>query len=281
MVALPLGTGGVRSIDASIDGADGTGGVSAIDASPDNLRGIDAATSIDATTDGLGDVTIADATAPGVCFTGTAWNLARDLLANVKANSPTNPFADSYAHPQVWHMMFASGSAYDPATYGDIPNEALVLNTACSLPMPGYSSWLYTKAQTGINTATTTINGVACAVGQVLPPLKAFAHPGPNNLVLFGWQSPVAGLVSISGTFSDDDCSSGNGIAWHVDHSHAGVVVAMATGAFGNCGKDQQQLNAEVAVGDYLYFIVDPNGDNTADLTGVEISIVCLDPLRG
>jgi hypothetical protein len=289
MVRLPVGTGGVMSIDTGIDGAGGTGGVTAIDASPDNqagagdataidaspdnLGGPDAATSIDANTDGVADVAPTDAAA--TCLTGTAWNLAHDLLANVNASSPINPFADSYGHPQVWHMMFASGSAYDPVTYGDIPNEALVLNAACGLPVPGYSSWLYTRAQTGINTATTTINGVTCAAGQVLPPLKAFAHPGPNNLVLFAWQSPMAGSVSISGTFADDDCSGGNGIAWRVDHSRAGSVVVMASGAFVNCGKGQLQQNAEVAVGDYLYFIVDPNGDQKSDLTGVDISIVC------
>ena len=291
MVTLPVSTGGAMSIDAGIDGAGGTGGATAIDANPDTLGeaggataidanpdtlgGADAVTYIDASTDGVGDVAPTDAAATGMCLTGTAWNLARDLLTNVNASSPTNPFADSYGHAQVWHMMFASGSAYDPATYGDIPNEALVLNTVCGLPVPGYSSWLYTKGQTGINTATTTINGLTCAAGQVMPPLKAFAHPGPNNLVLFAWQSPVAGSVSISGTFIDDDCTGGNGIAWRVDHSRVGSVVVIATGAFGNCGKGQLQQNAEVAVGDYLYFIVDSNGDQTSDLTGVDISIVC------
>jgi hypothetical protein len=270
-----VGAGDATSIDASPDTLVGAGDATSIDASPDTLVGAGDATSIDASTDGVGDVAAIDAAATGVCLTGTAWNLARDLLTNVNARSPTNPFADSYGHPQVWHMMFASGSAYDPATYSDIPTEALALNTACGLPVPGYSSWPYTKGQTGINTATTTINGVTCAVSQVLPPLQAFAHPGPNNLVLFAWQSPVAGSVSISGTFMDDDCGGGNGVAWRVDHSRAGSVVVMATGAFGNCGSGQLQLDAEVAVGDYLYFIVDPNGDQKADLTGVIISIVC------
>jgi hypothetical protein len=201
------------------------------------------------------------------------------LLASV-TYSPANPFPDSYAHPEVWHMMFSTGLADDPATYHDIPNDTLELDTACGLPVPGYSSWLYepnttTTAQAGINTSSNVIKGVVCAPGQALPPLKAFVHPGSSNLVVIAWQSPISSTVTVTGRFADDDCGGGNGIAWNVDLASDGHLVSMDLGAYTNCGQSSMQFSATVAVGDYLYFIVNPNGDYGFDLTEIDVAITC------
>jgi hypothetical protein len=213
----------------------------------------------------------------GTCVAG--WDLAQDLLANVASSSPTNPFADSYGNPGVWHMMVAPGVDYDPTTYIDIPNDAFVRDNACDSTVPGYSRWGYddsstgAMAQTSINTAATTISGLPCAGGQVLNPFTASAHPGPNNLVMFAWQSPISAAVSIVGRFSDADCGCGNGIAWHVDQLGGGTLATIASGSIDNCGSAPVQLQTTVAVGDFLYFIVDPNGDYVCDLTEVNAAI--------
>jgi hypothetical protein len=216
----------------------------------------------------------------GTCVAG--WDLARDLLANVESSAPTNPFADSHGNPAVWHMMVASGVDYDPTTYSDIPNDSFVRDTAGGCSTPGYSGWFFSDPMTGrmaqasINTSATTVSGYSCTGYQILNPFTASAHPGPSNLVLFAWQSPTSGPVSIVGRFSDADCSCGNGIVWHVDQWSAGTVTTIASGAIAECGSAPVKVQTTVAVGEYLYFIVDPNNDYSCDLTEIAAAIASI-----
>jgi hypothetical protein len=216
----------------------------------------------------------------GTCVAG--WDLAQDLLANVASSAPTNPFADSHGNPGVWHMMFAPGVNYDTTTYSDIPNDAFVRDFTCDSPTPGYSGWFYDDsttgviAQTGINTTATTLSGYYCIGAQVLNPFTASLHPGPTNLAMFAWQSPISAAVTIVGRFSDPDCMCGNGIVWHVDQLSGDTVATIASGALAECGSAPLQLQTTVAVGDYLYFIVEPNGDYACDLTEVNAAITSI-----
>ena len=208
------------------------------------------------------------------------WQLAHDLLANLGSASPTNPFADSSGNPGVWHMMFSSGLSYDPKTFGDIPTWDLNLDFACGARAPGYSCWLFEDsagalAQAGMNTSSATLSGYTCAPYQVIKPYTAVVHPGPANLVLFGWQSPIAGTVSVGASFVDDDCGGGDGIEWLVELAQAGNVVLMGSGAFANCGQSTTQFETTMTVGDYLYFIVNPKGDYGYDLTEVDVAVTC------
>jgi hypothetical protein len=216
------------------------------------------------------------------------WNLAQDLLANATSISPSNPFADSAGTPGVWHIMFASGLAYDPTTYRDIPNSAYSPDTCgCSgsmRPQTGLPNWDNTCTPPGgaawINIEPSTISSNLCAPTQVLPSHKAFAHPGPSNLVLYAWKSPISGGVSITGGLADVDCDgAGNGITWRVDWVGAGAgigrVTTLASGAFENCGASTfpPNLKPNVALGDLLYFIVDPKGEWGGDATQVDVTI--------
>ena len=110
---------------------------------------------------------------------------------------------------------------------------------------------------------------------QVLNPHTAVVHPGPANPVMFGWQSPMAGTVSVAAGFADDDCGGGDGIEWLIELLQSGSVVLMSSGAFANCGQSTAQFETTVAVGDYLYFIVNPKGDYGYDLTEVDVTIGC------
>ena len=62
----------------------------------------------------------------------------------------------------------------------------------------------------------------------------------------------------------------GDGIAWFIDHG----TTNLAHGAYANGGKQGFQLS-EISVlkGDFIYFIVDPNGTYFYDSTGLDLSI--------
>jgi hypothetical protein len=231
-----------------------------------------------------------DASSGPAGSTGGTWDLAEDLLANVTSDSPTNPFSDAYGTAGVWHMMYSTGRDYDPATYWDIPNSVFVRDTcmlSCPEPkytVPGYVLWDYICSSPGgncgINTSSAPINHPPCASGQVLAPHKAFAHPGPNNTVMYAWKSPISAAVSITGGFSDIDCGAGDGIVWRVDKTSSdedapNKVFTLASGAFDNCGSATlpQNLQITVSTSDFIYFILDPKEDYIADLTQVDVTI--------
>lgn len=219
------------------------------------------------------------------------WDLAQDLLSNATSSSPSNPFPDSEGTPEVWRMMYASGRDFDPATYKDFPNSAFERDTcirtcpSTKVTVSGYTLWDYgcvsPGGAIGINTDSSTINNPPCAPTQVLPSHKAFAHPGPSNLVMFAWQSPISGTVSIVGRFVDSDCSPGNvdGIIWRVDKgdvgSDANSVTNLALGSFANCGDATlpENMQSTVTIGDFIYFIVNPNANYYADLTQIDVTI--------
>jgi hypothetical protein len=104
-------------------------------------------------------------------------------------------------------------------------------------------------------------------------------HPGDNLNAVIGWQSPIAGTVSISGSWADIDASVGNGIVWFIDHNMTNI----ASGGFANGGSQtfasgtggSNLTSVSVATGDFLYFIVNAgaNGDSNADSTCGDIVI--------
>jgi hypothetical protein len=212
------------------------------------------------------------------------WDLAQDLLANATSNSPTNPFPDSAGTPGVWRMMFSSGLAHDPSTYTDIPNSAFTrdLGCTCSGPVvaiPGLSAWNCCSclAATGINTGATDITSPKCGPTQIWTPDMPMAHPGPGQLVMYAWQSPIADTILIQSHFADADCGCGTGVTWSVDRVNAGSTQTetLASGTTGDCATPQPTdgLWTTVSVGDTIHFVVDPGGDNYCDLTEVAVFI--------
>jgi hypothetical protein len=76
----------------------------------------------------------------------------------------------------------------------------------------------------------TTSTGT-CHSGVAVPTAyTAIVHPGPANLVLFAWQSPIAWTVSVTGSFVDDDGGGGDGIEWLVELAQSGNVVLIGSG---------------------------------------------------
>jgi hypothetical protein len=197
---------------------------------------------------------------------GQTWNLGHDLQAHATAPA-ANPFSDAYGNASVWHMMGASGTARDPSTYSEFSTYS---RDVCGVS--GLDFW----GGAFINSTAATINGTPCAPFQVLPPGRAGIHPGPTTLALFGWRSPITGMVSISGGITDADCGGGNGVDWYI----ARGSTDLASGSIANCGTQSYPagLSAAVQAGDFLYFIVSPKaGDNAYDSTVVDVTIVMVD----
>jgi uncharacterized repeat protein (TIGR01451 family) len=194
------------------------------------------------------------------------WNLGDDLQANATSSAPSNPFADSHGNAGVWHMMEASSTTRDPSTYSDIPPANFEPNH-CG--QPGYANWC-DNAFTFINTTSATINGTPCAPSQVLSPHAAVEHPGPANDVMYAWQSPITGTVAISGGVSDVDCGGGNGVNWYVAK---GATDIDSGSVFCSSTSFTPGLTTSVSAGEFLYFIVDPNGEFQYDSTQIDVTL--------
>ena len=125
--------------------------------------------------------------------------------------------------------MAASSLARDPSTYALID---LYRRDVCVSGLDYWGAALGGPfgGDLGINTTADPIN---CAT-QVIPEHKPLAHPDLDNVVLYGWKSPINGTVTISGEISDaDPGSSCNGVNWYVAH---GSTPDIAAGSIGNGG---------------------------------------------
>jgi uncharacterized membrane protein len=93
----------------------------------------------------------------------------------------------------------------------------------------------------------------------------------PEQLVVVGWRSPIDGSISISGAFTDMNGTCGDGVAWFIDHG----TTTLANDSIPNGGTRQnfQLSDVSVSEGDFLYFIVDPNGDHVCDSTALEVTL--------
>ena len=96
-------------------------------------------------------------------------------------------------------------------------------------------------------------------------------HPGFDRLAIIGWRSPVNGVVSVRGSFSDLDSHCDNGVLWSIDKGS----VTMQSGDLPNGGAPMPfYFRVRVKPDDVLNFIVDPkNGDYACDTTGIDVTI--------
>ena len=88
-------------------------------------------------------------------------------------------------------------------------------------------------------------------------------HPAPANLVIVAWKSPLLAIVSVTGSFTDNDPVCGNGILWFIEKGGS----RLASGNIPNGGAQGFSLpSVSVSPGQILYFMVDANkGDFGCD----------------
>lgn len=215
-------------------------------------------------------IQFAIASQPQHCY---HWNLSDDFRTLPK---PKNPVGDDCPGPKVWHLMRGTNLTRNAANY-----VLLDEFVADSFYIPGLNQWqgpsIFEPASPKNNLPAIGINktGVAQTAYTILwEPNVVRVHPHPSELVIVGWRSPIKGYIRITGSFQDMDIVGGNGIAWFIDKDNVGLT----SGAIDNGG--QQSFLVEhlsVKKGDFVYFIVDPNGDVGYDSTALTVDIDALE----
>ncbi len=109
-----------------------------------------------------------------------------------------------------------------------------------------------------------------------MQPHSVGVHPTPKKRVAVGWKSPIAGSVSISSRVQRAHIGCGNGVTWHLEHSHQGSRRILASGSAKNAEAQRFASTAELSIqkGDLISLIVGPrNGEHSCDMTAIDLSI--------
>lgn len=200
------------------------------------------------------------------------WNLATELRVSPEQ---ANPNPDHCGNADVWHFMESSTLVHDPATYSPLPE---FITDAFSIT--GLQQWqdafhCSTSCKDKLPTVGINATGVDQPVVGSWPAGAVRLHPMPTQLAIVGWRSPINGSISVSGAFASMGGHCGNGVAWFIDRG----TTTLANGSFPNGGaQDFQLADISVSQGDFLYFIVDPNGDHTCDSTRLEVTLTPVEP---
>lgn len=208
------------------------------------------------------------------------WSLEGDFRI---APHQANPNPDRCGNLQVWYFLQNNASTY-PA---HIPSEYTRLREFITdrFHIAGLESWQGEESAGGPKDQLPTvgINSNATTkrfVGIVWPPGTVLVHPLPQQFVVVGWKSPINGSISVEGGVRDLDNSCGNGILWFIDRFRS-TNSTIASGGFpeGGSQRFRQGIGGNslwrIAVrrGDFLFFIVDANGDHACDSTKLNIHI--------
>ena len=212
-----------------------------------------------------------DGAMSGPTTTCTSWNLASDF--RVYPNQE-NPSRDSCGNPGVWSYMRSDANR---TTFNVL--TAFITNSS---GIEGLEFW-HVPGQPALGYNAT---GVEQTVDQHPFPANVIgAHPSTSESVTVGWRSPVSGQVSVAGTIADLDPKWGNGVKWYLQKGSD----TLASGSIANGGSQQLSqgtggaslASLPVSAGDFLYVIVDANGDNDCDLTQIDLTITLVSPAYG
>ena len=113
-----------------------------------------------------------------------------------------------------------------------------------------------------------TFCALLVTVTTPFPPNTLAAIPGPFQLAVVAWRSPVDGFVNVTGTFTVLQ-SGTNGVIWSVDKGSTTLKSARLLSGSVSFSLRKVQVNKD----DVLYFTVDPNGDSNADNTALQVTI--------
>src|SRR5258706_1696226 len=211
------------------------------------------------------------------CYT---WNLANDF--RVSPNQE-NPNRDSCNNLGVWKFMASTTLTRDPATY-----YPMTIFGPSAGGYTGLDFWSGNFANQNGKFPGIGFNGSGADRGFTnqaitIPANTVDIHPGPSQLGIIAWQSPLSGYVSITGDVSDNDpdtlcpAYASDGIKWYLDKNSTsladGVIPPGGFQNFAN-GNGGTSLNTvAVNVGDVIYLAIDPNGSYGCDSTRVDLSI--------
>jgi len=134
------------------------------------------------------------------------WNLARDVVPDLLDGGKGNPHRDGQGNAGVWFFI-------------DAINGGKLLSKGVNdgLKTKWLSSW-----QNSEDTPSVFVNANETPLSFItvtLPPRSFAMHPSPKGGVAVAWQSPIDGVVRVSGRVIDADASGGDGIAWEIQQS--------------------------------------------------------------
>lgn len=181
------------------------------------------------------------------------WNAEDDFIVGPGS---ANPSPDRYGNPGVWRYLEA------PIAAGRVPSGYSLMTDNT-----GGNVWRSTSPSLGAPAVWINLGGNPYTLGLL-------SHPETSRYSIIGWRSPIAGAVRVHGAFADADPACGNGVAWYIDQG----VTGLASGSFGNSGSQSFDTATTVAVGDFLYFVLDPAADFLCDNTKVDVTIDAVAP---
>jgi hypothetical protein len=132
------------------------------------------------------------------------WNLTEQLLPDLYQNGEGMQHADAFGNAGVWQL------------FDLVPAPTLLTQFVKDAEKtPGLQVWRGVEDTPSLfaNTTSNTIKFIT-----VTQPAHSVAlHPGPRGGVAVAWQSPIDGLVMVTGKVQDLDGGGGDGIAWTIE----------------------------------------------------------------
>lgn len=132
------------------------------------------------------------------------WNLTEQLLPDVHQNGAGTQHSDTLGNAGVWHLF---DLVLAPTLFTKFIKDAE--NT------PGLQVWRGADDTPSLFANTNSHQIKFITITQ--PARSVAVHPGPHGGVAVAWQSPIDGLVTVSGKVQDIDVGGGDGIAWTIE----------------------------------------------------------------
>lgn len=110
-----------------------------------------------------------------------------------------------------------------------------------------------------------------------MPARRVAVHPSPTQSALVGWQAPIGGRFTISGSVTHAHPECGNGVVWSLEHRRGNVRRSLASGV-SQGGKPVEVPRVEgmdLRKGDGVALLVGPrDGNHACDWTLVDLQLV-------
>jgi len=169
-----------------------------------------------------------------------------------------NPSPDRYGNDGVWSYLRSASDAHDPATYSLLPDFEVVNGNA----MIWYEAQLF-----------------SLQVRHMTDLDNIYFHPWSdgdrsyNHHAILAWQSPVTGLVTVTGIVVHEEptCVAGrtDGTTLFVDKESTTVQsITLRPG-----GRGAVSATIDIRAGESIYFVVDPGYASNCDTTYLHVQI--------
>jgi hypothetical protein len=183
------------------------------------------------------------------------WDPAADFL-----DSPNqmNPSPDSYGNANVWSYMRSANATHNPAQYFLLPNFHVVSANA--------DEW-YERDLVNLLVAHSRADSVVS-----MHPWGGGPATDSRRFAILAWTSPIAGEVSVIGAVEAQATCGAQPADGHTfsidrgDQTLESLRIHLGEGA-------GFEFRTTVAIGESLYFIVDPMNDSRCDLALLTLAI--------